>query len=477
MRKYGFAMIFHITRYELLRHFREGQSRMLIITTSLLMVAAMTLSIREFTLANNHYQENLLQSRINWESQTAKDPHDAAHDGTYVIKPLYPAMVLDKGIYPYTGQVIHLGAHERKQSSLNQAKDHVGLFRFGELTPSFVLLYLFPILLIFLGYNTFSEEKEKGNLRLLLAQGATTFQVVFGKWLALVMLMLIFSLVVVLIGGVSLGIMGEQVEISGYEWLAIIICYLIYFFAFINLIIIVSSRSKSSGVSLVTLLACWIFMTLIVPKLSTLMAGRLYPFPTLQRFKDNIYQDQKDGLNGHNFWNEAAQVFKQKVLLEYGVNSIEELPVDYGGLLLAEGEKYESEVYSKHFDLLQNQYHKQRHIFRLSSLCSPSLSVRYISMALARTDYHFQWDFEEQAEQYRVVLNTALNMNIAENAKGVEGYKAHTDLWAQTPQFHYQWEKPGQIIQDHLYEYTNICGWGIFSFIVMLAVSRNIKVG
>lgn len=469
-------MIFFITRYELKKYYRDGQSRMLVSITAFLLLASMVLSVRDYTLAQDQYVENLKQARLNWESQTEKDPHDAAHDGTYVIKPLYPIALLDKGIHAFSGQVVHLGAHERKQSSLNQAKDHSGLFRFGELTPNFVLLYLFPILIIFLGYKTFTEEKESQTIRLILAQGGSGMQLALGKCLALVVLTLVLGLLFCLALFVSYAALNLPTAVGLSEWLALAGIYFFYYIVFISLTVLVSSLSRSSGISLVTLLAVWIFITLIIPKLSTNLAGRLYPFPTLQAFKENIYKDQQSGLNGHNFWNEAAQDFQQKVLQEYGVETIEELPVDYGGLLLAEGEKYESEVYTKHFDLLKAQYHKQRKVFRWNSLLSPFLSVRFVSMALARTDYNFQWHFEEKAEQYRVELNTALNMNIAENAKGVEAYKAGTDLWAEMPEFHYQWEGTDQIMKDHLAEYGILSLWAVTGFLSMLFFSRKIKV-
>lgn len=146
-----------------------------------MIIFSLILSFREYQLSFDQYQDNLLQSRLNWESQTEKDPHDAAHDGTYVIKPIYPLAMLDRGIQPYTGQVVHLGAHKRNQSSLNQSKDLANMFRFGELTPGFMLLYIFPLLLIFLGFNTFTEEKERKTIRLLLIQGVSLRQLAIGK--------------------------------------------------------------------------------------------------------------------------------------------------------------------------------------------------------------------------------------------------------------------------------------------------------
>ena len=199
----------------------------------------------------------------------------------------------------------------------------------------------------------------------------------------------------------------------------------------------------------------------------------LIPFPTLQTFKDNIVQDQSSGLNGHNFWNEAAQDFKQQVLDEYGVETLEELPIDFGGLLLAEGEKYESEIFTRHFDLLQNQYKQQRSVYQWCSLLSPMLPVRFVSMGISRTGYGFLWHFEDQAEKYRVEFNTALNMNIAENAKGVENYTAGQELWGSVSKFNYQWQQDKEILNDHIMELVVLLLWTVISFFIAIYFSQK----
>lgn len=469
-------MILEIAKHELRRQFRDGRSITLLIIMTIILIAAILLSYGDYKLVKHQYQENLEQARFNWESQTEKDPHDAAHDGTYVIKPMYSLAMLDRGIQQYSGQVVHLGAHERKQSNISAAKDMTGMFRFGQMTPNFVLQYLFPLLLIFLGYNAFTEEKERQTIRLLFAQGTSVRKLALGKWLALTTQMILLSLLFILFVAISFMILKNEKAVTLIEYLAFFGAYFVYFLIFINLILLISAKAKTSGISLTVSLALWIFITLIVPKLSTNMAGKWHSFPSLQTFVENVNSDRQSGLNGHNFWNEAAQDFKKKVLEEYSVETIEELPISYGGLLLAEGEKYESEIYTKHFNLLRNQYDKQRNTYRSFGTLSPFLSVKFVSMALARSDYSFQWNFEDQAEKYRVTFNTALNMNIAENAKGVEGYKAGSELWESIPQFNYQWQTTKDILTDHIIEYLILIAWVVVSFGVMLLAVSKIKI-
>ena len=466
----------NIAGHEFRQYFLKGRSRSLIAAVLIMVMASIFLNVREYHLLNRQYKENLGQSRLNWDSQTEKDPHDAAHDGTYVVRPPYPLFMVDRGIQPYAGQVVHLRAHQRNQSSLLPAKDHSGLFRFGELTPSFLLLYIVSILLIFLGYDTFTEEKENQTIRLLLSQGVSPVQLALGKWLALFSLMI--ALYSILFLGVAAGycFLNGDISIGFFQWLAFAGVYLLYLLSFINLVVMISGIVRSSRISLMALLAIWIAMTLVIPKLSTNLAGNAYPFPTLQTFRDNINRDLQTGLNGHSFYSDSAKEFKEKILKEYGVKAIQELPVAFNGLMLAEGEKYESRIYSKHFNLLKTQYHNQRRVYRFCSAFSPFLSVKFVSMAISRTDYGFQWHFEDEAEKHRVVINTILNMDIAENAKGIEHYKATSDLWATVPDFLYEWQAFDKIFKAHFLEYLIITLWAVASFWGMLTACRKIKV-
>ena len=251
-------MIFHVFKYELTRYLRSGQSLTFIFSVVLILCAAIVLSFREHRLMEASYQENLLQSRLNWESQAEKDPHDAAHDGTYIIKPSHPLALMDRGVQKYVGQVIHLRAHERQQSSLSQVKDQTGIYRFGALSPSFVLLYIFPLLIIFLGYGTFAKEKEMQTLRLVKSQGVSMWHITAGKWLALMAQVILLFVVFLATIAITVNLVSYEVEIGWLEWVSIGVIYILYFVLFANVVVLISILAKSSGASLVLSLSVWI---------------------------------------------------------------------------------------------------------------------------------------------------------------------------------------------------------------------------
>ena len=276
-----------VVKNEWRRSMRDGRSRSLFLAVLLMLIFSVALALREYKQIEQQYEENVRQSRLNWESQTAKDPHDAAHDGTYVIKPPHPLSIIDRGLQQFSGQVIHLGAHERKQSTLNEAKDHAGMFRFGSMAPNFVLLYVIPLLLIFLAHDSFTQERERQTLRLLFTQGVSATQLTLGKWLALFLQLMVLSLIFFLVVQVGFTIIDKSV--GALEWLTLVVTYVLYLTIFLNLGLLVSARLSNSGQALTVMLGIWILMTLIVPRLSTNLAAQQHPFPTLQSYRQYQY--------------------------------------------------------------------------------------------------------------------------------------------------------------------------------------------
>ena len=69
----------------------------------------------------------------------------------------------------------------------------------------------------------------------------------------------------------------------------------------------------------------------------------------------SIEEDKKNGLDGHNPWNEAAKKLEEETLqTAYGVERIEELPFNYVGYRMQKGEEHEAEIYKKHYGLLKD---------------------------------------------------------------------------------------------------------------------------
>ena len=138
--------------------FRDGRVRIAMIIVVLLMGFSIWISARQYQNINEQYEVAKTAERAIWDSQGEKNPHSAAHYGTYAFKPKYPLSLVDQGVDKYAGTSIFLEAHKRNEAQFSAAADQTGLARFGDLTPDFMLLFMIPLLIILLGYNSFTKE-------------------------------------------------------------------------------------------------------------------------------------------------------------------------------------------------------------------------------------------------------------------------------------------------------------------------------
>lgn len=468
-------MIAKTFRKELKELWRDGRARISFSIIILLLGTAVWVSANRFTNTNKQYEEALTSERTLWDNQGEKNPHSAAHFGTYAFKPKYPLSLIDQGVDKYAGTSIFLEAHNRNEAQFSAAADQTGLARFGELTPDFVLLFMVPLLIILLGYNTFTKEREMGTLTLLKSQGLSSFKWLAGKWLALFIPIFLLTAVVFAVAGVVLSGLEDFGEFSWSSLLLMFLIYTGYYIVFINLVMFISSRVKRSGVSLVISLSVWILACLAAPKAASNIAESEHPYPTRQEFAAMITKDKKEGLDGHNPWSKEAKILEEKVLKEYGVDSLHQLPFNFDAYRMQKGEEFEAEVYFKHYNYLKQQFKEQSNTYRSLAVISPFLPTRFMSMSVAHTDYTTHWDFADAAENYRILTQKFLNDNFAQNsALGEWGYQADASFWKELPAFEYNPPELAEVIDQNRGNSVILFAWLLGSFIILGVSSKRI---
>jgi len=178
-------MIGAIVHKEFVSTLRDG--RLLILGCSLLVLFV------GFLLSSTMQTQQLRAEKLSvgstakqqWDTQSVKSPHAAAHYGIYVFKPDTAVAALDPGLRPFIGQSLWLEPHKRNFERFNPSADETLAHRFGQMTTSFVLYALLPLLIVALTFNTISQERERGTLRMLHSLGLNTQALVFGKLLGL----------------------------------------------------------------------------------------------------------------------------------------------------------------------------------------------------------------------------------------------------------------------------------------------------
>lgn len=441
-------MVFIIAKQELRNLLREGRFRTAALLLSGLFLLSLFGAYDYYTSLKKQHVEASQTARGQWDNQKDKNPHSAAHYGTYVFKPIYPLSYFDRGVDAFTGNTLFLEGHRSNSSQFKMAEDQGAVARLGTLTPSFVLGMLFPLFIIVLGFGSAAAERENGNLRLLLAQGVKPSTLFWGKslglWAAVLALALPFF---------AAGALGLLVANAGGEhWLRYaltMLLYLAYFGCFIHLNLLISAWAGRQNVALVGSLGVWVLVCLVVPKAAVNLAKQLYPAPTWQAYNTAIKEDLEEGVDGHDPADAFTEKLEKETLAKYGVDSVQHLPFNWDGFIMQKGEEHETYVFQKHKSELLKVYQQQRQVHQAAAVVSPFVLTGILSQRLAGTDVDVYFDFLAAAERYRVQLVGELNADLTNNFKyGDWDGKRGKAFFANNARFEYKPPTLGSLLGD-----------------------------
>ena len=149
----------------------------------------------------------------------------------------------------------------------------------GSFDVAFVIVFLYPLLILALGYNLLSGEKESGTLALTLAQPISLTRLAAAKILArgsvVLGLTAALTLVAAVAAGVDLGAPGAFLSLATYFGVTAV--YGLFWF---SLALLVNAFGRPSATNAVILAGAWLTLALIVPSATALVAATLYPVPS-----------------------------------------------------------------------------------------------------------------------------------------------------------------------------------------------------
>jgi ABC-2 type transport system permease protein len=143
----------------------------------------------------------------------------------------------------------------------------------GNLDFSFVLLYLFPLLIIAVTYNLLSEEKEGGTWPLLSVQSRRPVAVLLQK--LSIRIVVVFVLLAMLFA-VAIPVLSIPMEVPLAATIGLAIFYLLFWFAACFWVV---SWKRSSAIGAVSLLTIWVLLTFILPAAINTYITAKYPVP------------------------------------------------------------------------------------------------------------------------------------------------------------------------------------------------------
>jgi ABC-2 type transport system permease protein len=175
----------------------------------------------------------------------------------------------------------------------------------GNLDLSFVIIYLFPLLIVSFMFNLLSEEKEGGTWRLVNAQSSSGLKFLLqklGVWMVIVYTLLLSLLIAALL------ILSLPLNESFAAFASVSALYLAFWFA---LCFLVAALRRSSSFNALLLLACWLMLTVLLPAAVNSAIANKYPVPEALR----TTVKQRDGY--HEKWDQPKEATMEKFYAHY----------------------------------------------------------------------------------------------------------------------------------------------------------------
>jgi ABC-2 type transport system permease protein len=442
---------------------RDGRLRGVSAAVLGLFLVTLGLGLREVAAvrAERHAAQDTADDHF--RTQDDKNPHVAAHYGTYVFKPAGALSFVNPGVDAFVGVSLKLEAHKRNSLQGARARDGTALARFSRLSVASVLELLVPLLVVAMGFAAWTAERERGTLRQLGSLGVAPRSLLLGKLLALLLALSALLVPAFVLGAAGVSLLGETVEEGGFgRLLALVLAYGGYITLWACLTLWASARAKSSRGSLVTLLGLWVSVSLIVPRVATDVAVGLAGVPSGAALSARVQQSLNDGLPGGPTRDERVNEISEALLEKYGFKGAETL-MDaslLNGLELQAEALFENEVFDHHFSALGSALDRLERVEQAMGALSPVLVVRSLSMALAGTDAAHHRHFSDRAEAHRRGLVDLLNREFAEKG-GAAGfdYKAGKETWAKAPAFSYTPPPLAWVLSRQFISLVLLVGW------------------
>lgn len=298
----------------------------------------------------------------------------------------------------------------------------------GRFDLSFVLIYLYPLLILAISYNLLSAEREQGTLALLLSQPVSLRMLALAK---VTLRFLVFLCTIVGLAGLALMVSGVDFARDGAVvrlllWLAAIVGYGLFWF---SLAVAVAALGRSSATNAMTLAAIWLVLVVLLPSMFNLLATTLYPVPS------RVEMIQAVRLASDQANDQGSQLLSKyyEDHPELAGGGVEQVMNDFNVIRVAVGTEVERRVRPV-VDGFDRQLASQQRIIDRLRFLSPAILMQDALNDIAGTGVARHRHFMQQVSSYH---------------EAWRGYfvplvfrKAQLTSYDEIPRFHYQDERP-----------------------------------
>ncbi|WP_281558074.1 DUF3526 domain-containing protein [Thalassomonas sp. RHCl1] len=358
--------------------------------------------------AISHAQQTLaareaLTSPVNWWD----DIHDLRGQAFYLMvnyatKPPLPTALTAIGqsdVQPYFFRMLV----SEKQAFINQY-DYVhplGLL-IGKFDLAFFAIYILPLLLISSGFNALAQEKQSGQLQLLMLQGLSPLRLLFNQLCirSCVILVPFFAVSLAALMFFSEGITALSLTV----FIALVLGYAAFWLALSALVI---SLGNTSAYNAAVLTIAWLGFVIIFPSVLNTAIVTANTAPSRIEYVDTLRDKSDDADKASS--QVLAQFFQDHP--ELAKNNDPVKPVDYASKKIAKITAIETAM-QPYDDAFQAVLMAQQNRVEQFKFISPATLLQQALFDLSGNGLKRHQDFIEQVLQHHQALRTFFQRRI-----------------------------------------------------------------
>jgi len=219
----------------------------------------------------------------------------------------------------------------------------------------------------------------------------------------------------------------------------------------------------------------------MLPKLSQVAGQVFFPTPSKIEFDTTVEHELIQQGDSHNPDDPHFKGLKDSLLATYQVESTKELPFNYSGFIMKEGERLSTQIFRHHQLELMEGYEQQQNLIRFTAFLNPYIAIKNLSMSLSGTDFQAYRNFQNQSEDYRYNLAQTMNdlqiKHISNNVASSADKKAvlSQQYWIDFPDFQHQQLPFKKIIQQEWISFIALLLWMLSLLMLVIFNTKKLK--
>ena len=305
--------------------------------------------------------------------------------GVYGSRAPQPLRIFVRGLEDHLPSQVHTSLWMSRRINEEFFRNPLFLF-FTAPDYSYIINIVVSLLSLLFVFDAICGEKERGTLKLVLANSVPRDLVLLGKWIG-GYISLAFPFLVALLGGLTYVRLTGAIQLEGEtleRLLWIIVVSLLYISLFFTLGMLISVLTHKASTALIIALFVWVCWILVIPNLSPVIAKMAVPVPTLQKLSaQKAAVDRETEIRQDRFLRKFYVMGKKR---EDMLKKIEQ-----------EGERRKRRLDNFYQDKLQGQLGFSKNLSRIS----PSASFTYAVTDLAGTGLGLFEGFKHGYRRFR----------------------------------------------------------------------------